>query len=157
MEMISRYFSILETVRSETAENLGIGNIPDDITSKTLITCAEYMDGIREFLGKPVLVNSWYRSPPLCVAIGSKRTSQHTRGEAVDWSCPQYGSCEEIARALALRVRQFGIDQLILERGWIHTSFAITPPRVPRREVLTLLASGGYATGITDPYGKLIA
>ena len=155
--MISRYFSIHETVHSDKAEELGLGNVPDEHTAKTLITCAEYMDGIRELLGEPVLVSSWYRSPPLCVAIGSKRTSQHTKGEAVDWRCPSYGTPAEIVQFLAPRCRQLGIDQLILEHQWIHTSFAITPPRVPRREVLTLLAAGGYATGITDPYGRLLA
>lgn len=153
---ISEYFSIQETVVSQKAEELGISNTPSELVSRTIIQSARYMDNIRNFLGFPIHIDSWYRTPDLCLALGSKVTSQHTKGEAVDWICPAYGSPEVIATVLAARMKLFQIDQLILEHGWIHTSFAISPPRVPRYEVLSLLKSGGYATGLTDPYGKLL-
>lgn len=159
-EMISKYFSIRETIASVTAEQEGIANVPTDLVARTLIQTARYMDGIREYLGHPIIPSSWYRSPSLSIAVGSKATSQHGKGEAVDWNCPAYGSCYEIAKVLEAKRWEFQIDQLILERRngkeWIHTSFAIAPPRKPRYQVLTLLHGGGYATGITDSYGKLI-
>lgn len=157
---ISKYFTAIEAVRSDTAEKLGISNVPSEIVSATILQTASYMDGIRDALGTPIMVSSWYRSPDLCIAIGSKITSQHTKGEAVDWASPKFGTPVEIAKFLASRMKELNIDQLIYEvRGgkeWIHTSFAISPPRKPRYQILSLLKSGGYATGITDPYGKLL-
>ena len=157
-DMISKYFSIRETVYSETAEVEGIDNAPTELVARTLIQTARYMDSIREHLGHPIHVTSWYRSPDLCIAIGSKVTSQHTRGEAVDWTCPTYGTTDAIAKKLEAHRRELRIDQLILEKKgtkeWIHTSFAIAPPRKPRYQVLSLLRGGGYATGLTDIYGK---
>jgi zinc D-Ala-D-Ala carboxypeptidase len=152
----SDYFSIEETVVSQRAEELGIQNVPTELVARTIIQTARYMDNIRRFLGFPIHVNSWYRSPDLCIAIGSKATSQHTKGEAVDWTCPGYGTPEKIASILAKNIKGLHIDQLILEHGWIHTSFAISPPRVSRYEVLSLLHSGGYSTGLTDIHGKAI-
>lgn len=154
---ISAYFSVQETVVSQKAEEMGIQNIPSELVSRTIIQTAQYMDTIRRFLGYPIIVNSWYRSLDLCIAIGSRATSQHTKGEAVDWICPRYGTPAKIASILAKNIKGLHIDQLVLEHGWIHTSFAVSPPRVSRYEVLSLLHSGGYAAGLTDQYGKALA
>lgn len=157
--VISKHFSYDEVTITSHKE---IPNTPSLVVLDTIVQTAQHMEAIREYLGFPVIVSSWYRSPPLCVAIGSKATSQHTRGEAVDWTCPGYGSPLDIARVLSIpkNLKRFGIDQLILEQrgdtAWLHTSFAISPARVPRYQVLTLLASGGYATGLTDIYGKRV-
>ena len=158
--MISRYFSLQEAVASHTAYVKGIPNVPTPYVEGTIIQTAGRMDRIREFLGHPIIISSWFRCPELCLAIGSRITSQHTKGEAVDWICPGYGSVDMVAKALASRVVYFEIDQLILEKkgqnAWIHTSFAISPPRVPRYQVLSLLQSGQYAIGLTDPFGKAL-
>lgn len=157
--VISKHFSYDEVTVTTHRE---IPNTPSVAVMETIVQTAQHMEAIREYLGFPILISSWYRSPPLCVAIGSKVTSQHPKGEATDWSCPGYGSVEDVARLLATRtaMRRFKIDQLILERRnkaeWLHTSFAINPAREPRYQVLTLLASGGYATGLTDIDGKRI-
>jgi hypothetical protein len=143
---------------SATAIAERIDNTPSPEVMGVLIETARKMDVIRDFLGYPIYISSWYRSPALCLAIGSKPTSQHTKGEAVDWSCPIYMPPEGIALELSKHMKELEIDQLILERRggkeWIHTSFALNPPRVPRGQVLSLLASGQYAIGLIDKQGK---
>jgi len=75
-----------------------------------------------------VTVSSGYRSPELCIAIGSKTTSQHAKGEAADFEI--FGvSNKELADWIHNNINY---DQLILEfwspedpnKGWIHCSYS---------------------------------
>lgn len=154
MGMESNFFTVAETVASEKADALGISNIPPADVLPAIQHTATRMDTLREFLETPVHVDSWYRCPELNRALGSKDTSQHVKGEAVDWISPKFGTPTEIAIALSKRMEDFHIDQMILEGTWIHTSFNSDPDAVPRYEILTLLAAGGYAVGLTDSEGK---
>jgi hypothetical protein len=80
------------------------------------------------------------------------------KGEAVDFVSPKFGTPLQVVQALSKKMEELEIDQLILEHTWVHISFALSPPRLPRGSILTLLATGKYATGITDKYGnKVIA
>ena len=60
-----KYFSLGEFVNSPTAKRLGIDNLPTFEIVDNLNRLADYLDGIREKLGKPILINSGYRSPLL--------------------------------------------------------------------------------------------
>lgn len=73
-----------------------------------------------ERYGKPIRVNSGYRSPILNKAVGGKPTSQHLRGEAADITG---GTVEENRKLLAL-LSDMEFDQLIDESNltWIHVS-----------------------------------
>jgi len=82
---------------------------------------------IRDHFGQVVSVSSGYRSPELCVAIGSSTKSQHAKGEAADFEI--FGvSNKELADWID---ENLDYDQLILEywkesdpnSGWIHCSF----------------------------------
>lgn len=148
---VSQHFTLAEVIHSETALKLKISNMPD---TEDLITCvrtAQKMEEIRTFLNVPISVNSWYRSEVVNNAVGSKPTSQHRIGEAVDFVAPQFGTPLQICKAIISCGIPF--DQLILEHTWVHISFAILSGK-NKRQVLSLLNGGRYATGLTDKMGK---
>lgn len=126
MTQISTYFTYNESVFSQTASRLGYANIPSTEILANINATALRMDDVRILLGEPIIVSSWYRSLPVNRAIGSKDTSQHTKGQAVDFTCPRFGLpilvFEEIAKS------EIRFDQLILEYdAWVHISFTSTP------------------------------
>ena len=141
-DKISQYFTLQEAIGSATAERRKINNYPDEATLARIAETARKMDSVRRFLGVPIVVTSWYRSPALNKAIGSKPTSQHVKGEAVDWVAPQFGPPAHIFK----RLREAGLifDQLILEYadgysgGWIHSSFT----DAPRQQALVIDTAG---------------
>ena len=83
---MSDHFSIKELTYSDTAIRLGIDNTPNDEILKNLQLVTQHiLEEVRNYFDKPVKVTSGYRSEKLCLAIGSKATSQHTLGQAVDF------------------------------------------------------------------------
>ena len=58
-----KYFSLAEFINSATAKRLSIDNTPTFEIVDNLNRLADYLDGIREKLGKPILVSSGYRCP----------------------------------------------------------------------------------------------
>ena len=133
LDLGAKFFTWTDVLFSKTAEQLGIKNTPDDETQGTIIHTAKRMDALRELLGAPVLVSSWFRNLKLNAAIGSRPGSQHPKGEAVDFTAPAYGGCDKVFALLKLHMVELGIDQLIREYpsrpngGWIHVSFTDTP------------------------------
>mgnify|MGYP000061177918 CR=1 FL=1 len=126
MNQISKYFTMEEMLRSNTATRKHIDNQPTAEQAANLIDTCQQMDRVREFLGHPILVQSGYRSMKLNAAIGGSKTSSHMQGYAVDFVCPGFGSIQEVFDALKKSDLQF--DQLILEfpdspNGWIHAGF----------------------------------
>ena len=119
---------------------------------------AEGMERVRAILDStPILVTSWYRSPKVNIAVGSSNlTSQHPKGEAVDFIAPRFGSPKTVCEQLVDQVQFVNFDQLILEHTWIHISFT-TPNVRPRKQVLSLLTNRRYALGLTDKHGRVFA
>lgn len=103
-----------------------------------------------------MIVNSWFRLLDLNRFIGSKDTSQHPKGEAVDFISPKFGTPEEICRKIITNKDLINFDQLIFEYTWVHISWNSIPGSVQRGQVLTLLSSGKYAAGLTDKNGVAI-
>jgi zinc D-Ala-D-Ala carboxypeptidase len=124
-----REVSLKELLFSETATRLGIDNTPTEqilINLQTLIY--EIINPIVNQFGD-IKITSGYRSPELCKAIGSSITSQHTKGEAVDFVIPNISNQE----ASLWIVKNLEFDQCILEfwnpetnSGWIHCSYSKT-------------------------------
>lgn len=130
---LSTHFTLAEFTLSAEAARRGISNQPPDELLPTLQRTALGMETVRIRLGgMPIVVSSGYRSLALNRALGSKDTSQHLKGEAVDFICPRFGSPANIVAALKDSDVQY--DQLILEfarngAGWVHVSFAASPRR----------------------------
>lgn len=150
----SKYFIYEETVFSQTASRNNIDNTPSEKVRLTIDRVAYKMDQVRELLNTPVIISSWYRCKELNKLIGSIASSQHIKGEAIDFTAPKFGSPLDICRKLVSNVNSIRYDQLILEHDWVHISFCLD--RLPRRQVLTLLSNNKYAVGITNKKGEPI-
>jgi zinc D-Ala-D-Ala carboxypeptidase len=152
--MISEHFSVAETQHSGYAVSHGIPNIPPLELECAVKHTADAMERVRAALGnKAIRITSWYRSPVVNRAVGSKPTSQHLKGEAVDFTCPTYGTPLDICRQLVKLQDLIRFDQLILEPSWVHISFTLSNAK-PRGQVLSLLKSGQYSQGLTDREGN---
>ena len=83
--MISKHISYKESVYSITATRRGINNIPDDeqLTNMELVA-EEVFEPLREWVGGPIKINSFFRCPKLNKAIGGSSKSQHCEGRAID-------------------------------------------------------------------------
>ena len=125
---LTENFSLNELTKSQTAERKGIDNTPSAEHQENLKSlCEMVLQPIRDHFGQVVSVSSGYRSPELCVAIGSSTKSQHAKGQASDFEI--FGvSNKELADYID---QNLDYDQLILEywkesdpnSGWIHCSF----------------------------------
>ena len=83
---LSNNFSLNELTKSQTAERKGINNTPSTEHQKNLQRlCESILQRVRDHFGQVVSVSSGYRSPELCVAIGSSTKSQHAKGQAADF------------------------------------------------------------------------
>lgn len=145
---LSRHFTLEELIFSETAARRGIDNTPPAAVVEVLRRTAQNLELVRDLLGDVAIrVTSGFRCLALNRAIGSKDTSAHVRGLAVDFVAPGFGSPAAICRKIDDSLLSF--DQLIHEHTWVHIAWA-APDRMARREVLTLMAGGTYAAGIIE-------
>ena len=126
---LTENFSLNELTKSQTAERKGIDNTPSAEHQENLKSlCEMILQPIRDHFGQVVSISSGYRSPELCVAIGSSTKSQHARGESADFEI--FGvSNKELADYID---QNLDYDQLILEywkgedepnSGWVHCSY----------------------------------
>lgn len=144
---LSKNFALEEMTASEIAARRGIDNTPPPDVVEKLRRTATLLEEVRMLLGKPILITSGYRCPALNQAVGSKPTSAHLKGYAVDFFCPGFGTPLLVAK----RILDSGIikfDQLIHEHTWVHISF---DPQM-RQQPLTLLKNGDYAPGISEAH-----
>lgn len=143
---LSENFTLAECIKSQTAERLGIDNTPDEATIDRMAAVADaILEPVRAKFGGPVIVSSFYRCKPLNRAIGSKDSSQHVLGEAVDFEVPGIPNPE-----VAEWVRDnLTYDQLILEfhkpgipdSGWVHVSYSANRCRL---QCLTVNGEGTF-------------
>jgi uncharacterized protein YcbK (DUF882 family) len=83
---LSENFSLNELTKSQTATRKGIDNKPTSEQVENLKALSiNILQKIRNHYERPVRVTSGYRSPELCVSIGSSVKSQHAKGEAADF------------------------------------------------------------------------
>lgn len=143
---LSEHFLLEEAL---TTKHTDIDNTPPVDVLNKLPEIAKRMEAVRVCLGnRPVKISSWYRCEELNVRVGGTKSSQHLKGEAIDFTCPAYGSAYEVAQLLSADREILMFDQLIYEHTWVHISFVI-PPTIPRLQVLTYLPeSKSYTTGI---------
>jgi zinc D-Ala-D-Ala carboxypeptidase len=126
--MISEHISYKEGVYSNTATRRGIDNDPtDDQLHFMEIIAEEVFEPLREYVGGPIKINSFYRSPELNTAIGGSKTSQHCKGQAMDID-DTFGKMTNAEMYHWIK-ENLDFDQMIWEFGdddnpnWVHVSY----------------------------------
>ena len=146
-------FSLEQLTFSETAERERIDNTPAAEIVDNLRRLAQGLEQVQALTGFALEISSGYRCPELNARIGGARTSQHTRGEAADFTCAGFGAPQDVIKAIRDSAIEF--DQCILEYAkWVHISFSAAP----RGKLLTIYDPGeGYLDGLRDRDGREIA
>jgi len=146
-------FSLEQLIHSETAERERIDNTPAPEIVENLRLLAQGLEQVRMLIGLPLEISSGYRCPELNMRVGGANTSQHTKGQAADFTCDEFGPPVEIIKAI--RDSDIEFDQCILEYArWVHISFSAAP----RGKVLTIYdPKEGYLDGLRDKGGNQIA
>jgi len=82
---ISDHITYAEAIHSNTAKRRGIDNTPNPTQVENMkLTAEKIFEPLRKFVGGPIKVNSFFRSPELNTKIGGSKTSQHCKGQAID-------------------------------------------------------------------------
>jgi len=135
---LSKFFTLEEMTRSDTATRLGISNQPDAAATANLrALCDSVLDPLREFIKCSITVSSGYRGPELNARIGGATKSQHQEGKAADI---QSAHMSVLDLFKAVIERKLPYDQVIFEAKnantkWVHVSHDPAPAR-PRGEIL---------------------
>lgn len=120
---LSENFTLAEMIRSDAASRRGIDNTPSPVIIENLTRlCLHVLEPVRAHFARPVIVTSGYRSPAVNSAIGGSGTSQHSQGEAADFTVHGVGNIE-VCRWMEANLTY---DQLIYEfgeSGWVHCSW----------------------------------
>jgi len=126
--MISNYISYKEGVYSRTAMRRGVKNNPNAEQMENMITIAnEVFEPLRAWVGGPVKINSFFRSPELNKAIGGSSKSQHCQGQAIDLD-DTFGRATNSEMYYFIK-EHLDFDQMIWEFGndnnpdWVHVSY----------------------------------
>ena len=126
--MISKHISYKEAVYSRTAQRRDIYNHPENDQADNMRLIAEQVfEPLRSWVGGPIKINSFFRSPELNTAIGGSTKSQHCQGQAIDLD-------DTFGRATNAEMYKFikenlDFDQMIWEFGdndnpdWVHVSY----------------------------------
>lgn len=144
---LSEHVTVEEFVNSPTATNRGISQTMDSTTTqKAKDLCENVFEHIRSYVGRPIAINSGYRSPALNRAVGGAMSSQHVRGEAMDLDLQDRDLFEWI-------LDNVEADQYIYEFGndthaaWFHISYR---KGANRKQALRAIKKGGKTTYV--PY-----
>ena len=126
---LSKNLSLGEFTRSQTAKRKGIDNSPSEKHLEAAKLLAENIfQPIRECFAVPIFISSGYRSDALNEAIGGSKTSQHSKGEAIDIDMDHRNGPENEEIFHYIR-ENLPFDQLIWEFGnnerpdWVHVSY----------------------------------
>ena len=125
---ISDHITYAEAIHSNTAKRRGIDNTPNEIQVLSMKLLADKIfEPLREWVGGPIKVNSFFRSITLNEAIGGAASSQHCKGQAIDID-DVYGRKTNADMYHWIQMN-LDYDQMIWEFGtdmqpnWIHVSY----------------------------------
>jgi len=135
---LTEHFSLEELTHTDHRE---YDNTPNDAELENLKRLAEFLEDVKEALGgKPIMVNSAFRSKQVNDAVGSKDSSQHRIGCAVDIRVPQL-TPNDVVKAIIASGLPY--DQIIREFDrWTHISIPNSPDAKPRKQALIIDKSG---------------
>jgi zinc D-Ala-D-Ala carboxypeptidase len=146
MEKLSKHVSYKEGVYSRTAERLGLKNDPSDAHLANMKLIAEKVfEPLREHVGGPIKINSFYRGPELNAAIGGSAKSQHCHGQAIDID-DTFGHATNAEMFYWIQ-QNLDFDQMIWEFGtetnpnWVHISYV--SPEENRKRCLKAYKDNG--------------
>jgi hypothetical protein len=134
-------FTLDELTASESAERNGWDNTPNDAELENLKRLADFLEQVKVVLGgKPVMINSAFRSKKVNDAVGSKDTSQHRIGCAADIRVPGMTPDEVVRKVIASGI---SYDQVIREFDrWTHISIPNSVDTSPRKQALIIDKAG---------------
>jgi hypothetical protein len=134
MTSLSKHFTLAELTATSHRQ---FDNTPNESELANLQRLAEFLEQVKTVLGgKPIMVNSAFRSKQVNDSVGSKDTSQHRTGCAADIRVPGM-TPDQVVRALIASGLPY--DQLIREfDAWTHVSIADKP----RKQALIIDRAG---------------
>ena len=135
------HFTLEELTHTEHRE---LDNTPNESEIANIQRLAEFLEQIKEVLGgKPIMVNSAFRSKAVNDAVGSKDTSQHRIGCAADIRVPSM-TPDQVVRAIIASGLPY--DQVIREFDrWTHVSIPTQAGATPRKQALIIDKAGTRA------------
>jgi len=138
MTILTEHFTLEELTFTDHRE---LDNTPSEYEKANLMRLAEFLELVKTTLGgKPIMVNSAYRSEAVNTAVGSKNTSQHRIGCAADIRVPGM-TPDEVVKAIIASDLQY--DQIIREFDrWTHLSVPNSPNDQPRLQRLIIDKQG---------------
>lgn len=140
-KQLSEHLSVKEFTFSPTAVRYEIpNNMPHEHYLNAVALAKNVFEPLRAHVGKPIKINSGYRSMELNKRVGGAKNSQHNKGEAMDLP---------ITNNDALWVmHNLVFDQMIFEfpnasgdASWIHISY--TTAKKNRKQVLIAVKRDG--------------
>jgi len=135
---LTEHFSLEELTHTDHRE---YDNTPNDAELENLKRLAEFLEEVKQTLGgRPIMVNSAFRCKQVNDAVGSKDSSQHRIGCAVDIRVPEL-TPDQVVRAVI--ASSLAYDQVIREFDrWTHISIPNTPDAKPRKQALIIDKQG---------------
>ena len=135
---LSEHFTLEELTATSHRE---FDNTPKASELANLMRLAALLEQVKTVLGgKPIMINSGFRSKQVNDSVGSKDTSQHRIGCAADIRVPGMTPNEVVQ---ALMKSDVGYDQLIREfDSWTHISVPNDMSTAPRKQVLIIDKQG---------------
>ena len=122
MENISKHITYAEAIHSQTAKRKAIDNTPNPTQLENMkVTAEKVFEPLRAWVGGPIKVNSFFRSPELNTAIGGVASSQHCKGQAIDID-DVYGRRSNAEMFTYIR-EMLDFDQVIWEFGTDTVSY----------------------------------
>ena len=135
---LSEHFTFEELTHTDHRE---FDNTPNEQELENLKRLAAFLEEVKSVLGgKPIMVNSAFRSKQVNDAVGSKDSSQHRIGCAADIRVPAM-TPDEVVKAII--ASNLGYDQVIREFDrWTHISIPNTHNLAPRKSKLIIDKQG---------------
>jgi hypothetical protein len=138
---LTEHFTLEELTHTD---HRGLDNTPNDAELENLKRLAQFLEDLKVVLGgKPIMVNSAFRSKAVNDAVGSKDTSQHRIGCAADIRVPSMTPDQVVKAVIA---SDLGFDQVIREFDrWTHISVPNQAGGSPRKQALIIDKAGTRA------------
>lgn len=135
---ITEHFTLEELTHTDHRE---LENTPNETELTNIQRLAEFLEAVKTVLGgRPIMVNSAFRSEAVNTAVGSKNTSQHRVGCACDFRVPSM-TPDAVVRAII--ESDLGYDQVIREFDrWTHISIPNVAGALPRKQALIIDKQG---------------